>query len=116
MSAGLPEGFEDLEPVAARWALPSQRARSQQRWAASPADFQAAYDALWPRLPDMLSQLDRQPLDEMDGPHQRLLQLALALAELAPHVELYKGAAQVPNSFENKRFVADHDAWVAGGD
>ena len=110
----LPQGFEDLEPIAALWGLPTQNDRSLKRWSATSSEFREAYDAVFPRLADMLAYLDQQPLADMDAPAQKLLHLALAFAELAPHVELYKGAAQVPNSFENARFRPDHGDDVAG--
>lgn len=46
----------------------------------------------------------------MPPPQARLLYLTLSLAEVAPHVELYRGDPRVPYSFEEERFVADHGA------
>jgi hypothetical protein len=39
---------------------------------------------------------------------RRLLHLTLAVAEIAPNVELYKGSSTVPFSFEETRFIAVH--------
>jgi hypothetical protein len=37
-----------------------------------------------------------------------LFAMALSLAEIAPHVELYRGSVGVPHAFEEMRFVAKH--------
>jgi len=36
----------------------------------------------------------------------RLYYMSLALAEIAPHIELYRGDPNVPHSFEEERFIA----------
>jgi hypothetical protein len=36
-----------------------------------------------------------------------LMNLTLSLAEIAPHVEFYDGAAGVPFAFEEERFIAE---------
>lgn len=112
--AVLPEEFKDMKAIALNWALPTERLRSRRRWHSSAADFQAFYDVVQPNLAAMLTYLDGYPLDGLDASQQRLLHLCLALAEAAPHVELYKGAPQVPNSFDNARVVPDHANDVAG--
>jgi len=47
-------------------------------------------------------------LDTLPPPEQHLLYLTLSLAEVAPHVELYRGDPRVPFSFEEERFIAEH--------
>lgn len=104
----LPAGFEALAPLAAIWARPSENARSEVRWAAQPADFAAFYEAMLPRLPDVLAYLAALPLESMDAAQTNLFCLAAAFAEAAPHHELYGGSADVPFSFEARRFVPGH--------
>lgn len=113
-ATSLPPEFADLEALAAIWALPTENERSALRWRSSKADFQALYDAVAPRLDAMLIALDSHPLAAMPPAFQRLLHLALAFAEATPHVELYKGANQVPISFDNSRFTAEHGDQVYG--
>ena len=48
------------------------------------------------------------PLGELPPASARLFHLALSLAEVAPHIELYGGDPKVPYSFDEARFVADH--------
>ncbi|MCP5379301.1 MAG: hypothetical protein H6915_01215 [Novosphingobium sp.] len=104
----MPRGFEDLAGLAAEWAGPSENARSEVRWNASAADFKAFYDAMMPRLPDVLAELGRTTLEEMDIARTNLFSLAAAFAEAAPHHELYGGSSEVPFSFSARRFVPGH--------
>ena len=45
---------------------------------------------------------------ELPPDPQRLFYLAFALAEVAPHIELYRGDPNVPHSFDEERFIAAH--------
>ncbi len=107
MSA-LPAEFAALEPFVQRWALATENARSAQRWAATPADFQAFYDAGLPLLPQLVAVFEGIEPGRVPAELLTLYHLSLALAEVAPHVELYSGASEVPNSFAGSRFVAAH--------
>lgn len=104
----LPTGFEDLAALAAQWARPTERARSEIRWAASAKDFAAFYDAFMPCLPQALDYLAGCELGAMDEAEQTLFALAAAFAEASPHHELYGGSAEVPHSFAARRFVPGH--------
>ena len=52
--------------------------------------------------------MDTFLLGELPPALARLFHLALSLAEVAPHIELYGGDPKVPYSFDEARFVADH--------
>ncbi|MEX1147178.1 MAG: hypothetical protein WEB93_02240, partial [Sphingomonadales bacterium] len=88
MSA-LPGKFSELEPFAAVWALPTENQRSARRWESAAADFQSFYDAMMPRLDEVLAHLDTFRLGEMPDDARRLYHLALAFAEASPHTEMY---------------------------
>jgi len=109
----LPKSFEALEPLLASWALPTQDARQQRRINASRGELQAFYAAMLPRLEEILAYSDKFPLGELPPDAARLFNLALSLAEVAPHIELYRGDPKVPFSFDESRFVADHGAVAA---
>ena len=112
----LPAAFADLAGLAARWARPTEKARSEIRWAASPADFAAYYEAMMPHLDAILAHLATCPLEGMSEADTNLFCLATAFAEAAPHHELYKGSADVPFSFSARRFVPGHGdapSWLA---
>lgn len=108
MSTALPDGFDALEPFAAEWALAAQSERERRRRTAPPAATRAFYDAMLAHAERAIAHLDAFELREMPEPERRLLYLMLALAEVAPHVELYRGDPRVPYSFEEERFIAEH--------
>lgn len=108
MSINLPQGFEALAPLVEDWALPTQNARQTKRRISSTAALQGFYDTMVPLLPKILAHVDEFPMGELPPDSQRLLYLALALAEVAPHIELYRGDPNVPHSFEEGRFIAAH--------
>jgi hypothetical protein len=86
----LPPGFADLEPWAADWSLPETDARHRKRATSGMADLTAFYEAAQPRLAEGLAYLDGFPLSAMPAPERRLLDLFLALADVALAVEKYR--------------------------
>ncbi|WP_079435119.1 hypothetical protein [Zoogloea sp. LCSB751] len=107
-ATALPKSFEVLEPLVATWALPTQNARQQRRIHSSRGELRAFYEAMLPRIEDIVEYVDRYPLGQLPPDADRLFNLALSLAEVAPHIELYGGDPKVPHSFDESRFVADH--------
>ncbi|KEQ52133.1 hypothetical protein [Sphingobium chlorophenolicum] len=105
----LPAGFEDLSNCLP-WSLPTADQRQKKRLASSSAELRAFYDQMLARLPEALAEVDRFPLGELPESHHALYNLALSLAEVAPHIELYAGSPGVPYAFEEARFVAVHGA------
>ena len=108
MSASLPKKFVDLEYLVPEWALATQNERETRRARSTRGELQALYDALAPNLDAILEHVDQHPLGEMPPDTERLFFLALMLAEISPHVELYSGDPNVPHSFDETRFVAVH--------
>lgn len=108
MSPTLPDKFKDLEYLVTDWALATQNERQKKRARSTTGELQAYYDALVPHLEPILEHVDRYPLGELPPDAERLFFLALMLAEIAPHIELYGGDPNVPYSFEEERFVAVH--------
>lgn len=104
----LPAGFEDLQPLADRWARPTENARNAVRYAASAADFADFHARMMPRLDDLFALLRQCPPSPDDAGDNLALQLLCAFAEAAPHHDLYGGSPQVPFSFDARRFVPDH--------
>jgi len=107
----MPAGFEDLAPLVTRWARGTENERNALRLAASAADFAAFSQAVGPRLPALLAYLTDVPVTPTEPADRNALMLACAYGEAAPHHELYGGSAEVPFSFDARRFVPDH-----GGD
>jgi hypothetical protein len=104
----LPPEFDMLEPLVAAWALRTQNERQRRRIASSPGELSYFYGNMLPRLPAILTYLDKYPLGKLPPDAARLMSLALSLAEIAPHIELYDGNPKVPYSFDEARFVAEH--------
>lgn len=84
----LPEPFHDLEPYLG-WSLPTARERRAKREASPMREITTFYEALLPRMEEILSHLDRFSPEDAPGDVQRLLLLTLSLAEVAPAVEWY---------------------------
>ena len=106
-TSGLPEAFADLTPFL-DWALPTPDERQTRRRTATRAELKAFYDAVLPRLEAILAAVDAYPLGGLPEGLRPLYYLALLLAEVAPHIELYGGAPGVPFAFEETRFIAVH--------
>ena len=102
--------LEALGPWLDDWALPTQAARERRRRSASTAQLQAFYDAMLPRMDDIITALDAWPLHELPADARRLMDLTLSLAEVAPHVEFYDGEPGVPFAFAEERFIAERAA------
>ena len=101
-----PARLSGLRPFLDLWALPTEDERSRRRWASSPEEFQSFYDAVLPLLDDLLGYIDGYELGGMPELVLPYYWLALAFAEVAPHVEMYHGAVEVPNSFPAYRLAA----------
>lgn len=91
----LPTGFEDLS-LCLDWNLPTADQRQRKRQASSAAELRTFYDRMLPRLSDALAEVDRFPLGALPESHHALYNLALSLAEVAPHIELYSGSPASP--------------------
>lgn len=109
----LPAGFEDLEAIASQWALPTQNLRQRKRIGSTTAELRALYDTVLPRVEAILAHADGFPVGQLPPDSARLFSLALSLAEVAPHIELYRGNPKVPYSFDEMRFVAEHGEQAA---
>jgi hypothetical protein len=102
--ARLPDQFRDLEPLARIWSLPTEAERHARRLASNSAELRALYDALMPRIEEMLAYLNAFPLEDLTSEGRDLLHLACSLAEIGPAVELY-GQPEVPDGYDSRRFI-----------
>lgn len=110
MTAILPTAFESLAPFVAQWALPTQDQRQTTRLHASSAQLRAFYDAMLPLMPAALEHVDTFAIGALPEPSRVLFRMMLSMAEVAPHIELYRGDPKVPHSFDETRFIAEHGA------
>ncbi len=99
--ATFPEGYEDLDHLAA-WALPTEIERHERRLSSTIEELREIYDAVLARIDEILTYLNKTPLDELSPRQQNLLNLTLSLAEVAPAIEFY-GQPEVVDGFDSKR-------------
>lgn len=100
----LPDGFADLEPLARVWALPTELERNRRRYAASIEDIEHFYETMLARMDAIMEHLNGTRLADLPAPGQRLMNLALALAEVAPAIEFYKQPSVI-DGYDTQRFV-----------
>jgi hypothetical protein len=103
----LPSGFSELERFA-DWMLPTSVERNRKRLASSMDEISALYNALLPRLEEILAYLDQFSLEEMPQDVLRLLFLTLSLAEVSIGVELFH-EPKVTGGCDPARFVVTRD-------
>lgn len=101
----LPANFAVLEPFVATWAKGTGKQRHVARLHATTAELQSFYDAILPQMRDLLAALDQYQLGQLPEELRKLYWLSLSFAEVAPHIELYKGSVGVPYAFAEERFV-----------
>jgi hypothetical protein len=103
MNTLLPEGFSDLE-IFAEWMLPTSAERNRKRRGSSMDEISAFYNAMLPRLEQILAYLDQFSLQEMPQDARRLLYLSLSLAEVTISAELFH-EPKVTGGCDPERFV-----------
>ncbi len=107
MSALLPDQFEDLERFV-DWALPTERERNNKRVSSAMPEIRALYDALLPRARAIIAHLDQFSPAEMPAREARLMNLLLALAEVANAVEIFKQPTVI-DGYDSQRTVMIHE-------
>jgi hypothetical protein len=92
----LPGAFADLAPFS-DWVLETWRERYEKRLASTMAEMQAFYDAMMPRLGEILDHCDKHDLDDLPDDVRNLLLLTFALCEASFPVEAWR-QPRVPDS------------------
>jgi hypothetical protein len=92
----LPAGFAELTPFS-DWALETWRERYDKRLASSMDEMQAFYDAMMPRLQDIIDYCDNFDLDDLPDDARHLMLLSFALCEVSFPVEAWR-QPRVPDS------------------
>ena len=109
-NVALPKKFQDLEPFAEKWALAREAERNHRRRSSTMPQLQEFYDAILPRMDDVVSYLNQFPLDHMPEEAQRLLYMGLSLMEISPAIELL-GEPDESGVFDAERFhIVDTDS------
>src|SRR5210317_1425977 len=105
MSGRLPSAFVELEAWL-DWSLPTMVQRSARRASSSMEHLQAFYDAMLPRMPEVLGYLSEIPVGGGAPEDASLLNLTKSLAEVAPAVELF-GEPTISYGYDVARFTPD---------
>ncbi len=84
----LPEGFADLAPFVAGWALRSERERYHRLHSVRLEDLRPFYDTMLARIDAVLEHLDRYHADRLPDDAQTLFDLAMTFAETAHPLDL----------------------------
>lgn len=94
MDAQLPDAFCELEGFVSSWALARYSERTKKRISSSMGDIRAFYNAMMPRLEEIIEHLNGFSLEDMPKPEQRLLELCLSLAQVGNCVTLWHAPDQ----------------------
>ncbi len=101
----LPAQFKELERFVEDWALPTQAERHRRRLTSSIEALRDFYNAIVPRMDEIIAYLNQLPIEEQPDDGRRLFYLTMSLAEIAMAVELFKQPAVV-DGFDPRRFIA----------
>lgn len=93
----LPQGFADLEPLVAEWALPTRAQRYKARLTKPYAELAAFYDAIAPRAEDAIAYLDELDINELPDDAARLLHLLYSMILVSYAVNVFK-QNRIPDS------------------
>jgi hypothetical protein len=101
--ANLPAQFAELEQFA-EWIIPRERERHLKRVASRIEDIQRFYDAILPRMEEIMGVLKEYPIDSAPPPAVRnLYLLALSFMEVSHPIELRWGATNNAGAFLSTR-------------
>lgn len=104
--------FSDLRPYVEAWGLATSAERLNKRCNSSQGELKAFYDAVAPRLQNIIDFLNQFPLRDIPQEHQGLARTALAALEVsgpvnswgAPLLEL----AHDPREWRTKTHYSDY--------
>ncbi|HUY19834.1 MAG TPA: hypothetical protein VNE82_10475 [Candidatus Binataceae bacterium] len=101
--ASLPAQFAELEQFS-EWIIPRERERHLKRIASGIDDIQRFYDAILPRMDEIMGVLKEYPIDSVPPPEVRKLYfLAFSFIEVSHPIELRWGATNNAGAFLSTR-------------
>jgi hypothetical protein len=88
----LPNGFPELEPYVAGWAIDNEKDRYLKLHRSELEDVRTFYNAVFARIDDIIDRLNQTPLASFSNEEKTLLNLAMTFAETAHPIDLnWKG-------------------------
>jgi hypothetical protein len=106
MSGVLPNGFAELEPYVADWALTTERERHYKRVDTPLPEIHAFFNAVMPRIHDIVAHLNTFPgadPDDLPPGERKLFDLALAFMEASHPVDLNWQRSDIDDAFPFER-------------
>ena len=85
----LPEPFSDLQPFVKEWALPARAQRFNKRWNSDMEQIGAFYNAMLPRLDDIVAYLNTFKLSEIPENSLPLMHMSQTLIEISRCIEVW---------------------------
>ena len=96
-SLQLPDGFAELEPFVADWALPTRAQRYEARLSKPYAELVAFYDAVAPRAEEAIAYLSGLDITALPDDAKRLLHLLYSMILVSYAVNVFK-QNRIPDS------------------
>ena len=93
----LPQGFADLEPFVADWALAARAQRYEARLSKPYDELVRFYDAIAPRAEEAIAYLDGFDINELPDDAARLLHLLYSMILVSYAVNIFK-QNRIPDS------------------
>ena len=103
MTKKLPKKFSSLDVFTDKWVLPTEAERHQTRLTTELDELTVFYDAMLPRMDDIITHLDSFELQKLEDENQNLLLLSFTFIEVSTSIEFFK-ASTVPDGFDYHRF------------
>jgi hypothetical protein len=102
----LPAEFAELAPLAAEWALATERERATKRVETPIVRLKAFHDAVFPRIHDIIGYFNRLPNDPdaLAPDAKRLYHLAEMFMEAAAPIDLEWPSGDIEDTFPMSRF------------
>jgi hypothetical protein len=96
-TSGLPQGFADLEPLVADWALPTRAQRYEARLSKPYDELVTFYDAVAPRAEEAIAYLNGLDINALPEDAERLLHLLYSMILVSYAVNVFK-QNRIPDS------------------
>lgn len=100
----LPHPFADLQPWVAEWALTTERDRFRKLHSVTLSQLKAFYDAMLPRMDEVLPYLNQYSIGSMPPDAQMLFDLSMTFAETAHPVDLKWNDVDFPQAYDWDKF------------
>jgi hypothetical protein len=104
--SNLPAGFEELAPFVNEWGLATEKERHHKRINSSLAHVRTFYEAMTPRIHDVIAHLSSFPgadPDDLPAPQRNLYNLALAFMETSHPIDLNWQRSDIDDAFPVER-------------